>query len=468
MILAAMLVAFAACETENPQEGPQEVCEECGKEPCECPEEKPEALVDKEYHIAQLIISTEDVDGDGKPDWVPVEDKKRKIPCTITIDHPYDGWDLTEATGYVRGRGNSTWLWYDKKPYRFKLDEKVSVLGLAEEKDWVLLANYRDPSNLMNTFVFELGQEMGLPYTNHSRYVELTFNGESLGLYQLTEQVEQGSNRVNVHGTDGYLISLDLDDGPSLSPDAGDNFWSKVYGMPVCVKHPEDGMTDAKYNEIRDDLGKVESKIKNIRSNKNNPQVIQKNYDELKEIFDVQSMIDYLIIQELVYNVELAAPRSMYMHKDKGGKWYMGPLWDFDAGFDFDWGTMYTGHKYFGSYKKLVLGTDPVHHTNGNGGVPEFFTDLFRCEEFKVAYQERWAEISPKILTDVWTRVEKYAEYGKAAWDNNAEIWPIYLDDARPSKATLLSWEEEIDKLYVWLNDRIEYLDTVIPNYKDN
>lgn len=456
-----MLVAFAACEDKQSQGSQDDVCDVCGKEPCECV-----PAGDNEYKVATLVINTEDMDGDGKPD--PVVEKKTKINCTVSIDHPYDAWDLPATTGTVRGRGNSTWLWYDKKPYRFKLDEKASVLGLNPEKDWVLLANYRDPSSLMNAFVFELGHEMGLPYTNHSRYVEVTFNGEYLGLYQLTEQIEQGGSRVNVDDEEGYLIALDLDDGPSLSPDAGDNFWSKVYGMPVCVKYPEDDMTADRYDEIREDLARVENEIKAIRQNKGKPAVIQQHYDALKEIFDVQSMIDYLIIQELIYNVELAAPRSMYMHKDKDGKWFMGPLWDFDAGFDFDWGTMYTGHKYFGSYKKLILGTDPVHHTNGNGGVPDFFTDLFRCEEFKVAFQERWLEISPKILTDVWDRVDKFVEYGKDAWDRNAETWPIYLDDARPSNGTLLSWEEEIDKLFVWLNDRIDYLNGVIANYEDN
>lgn len=414
-----------------------------------------EALPEYEYMVAALTIDTENAE--------PVVEKKKKINCTVTIDHPNDEWDLS-ATGTVRGRGNSTWLWYPKKPYRFKLDEKASVLGLDPEKDWVLLANYRDPSHLMNAFVFELGREMGMPFTNHSRYVELTFNGEYLGLYQLTEQVEQGGNRVDVDDVDGVLLSLDADDGPELSPDAGDNFWSKIYSMPVCVKHPEDDMTQARYDAIREDFAKVESEILAIRKNKGDQTAIQEHYDALKELMDIQTFIDFLIIQELVYNVELAAPRSMYMHKDKDGKWAMGPLWDFDAGFDFDWSTMTTGHHYFERHEDLVLGTDPIHHTGGYW-VPEFFTDIFRCDEFRQAYKDRWAEISPRIMTDVWERTEKYATYAKEALDRNAETWPIYLDDA--TRQEELSWEEEIGKMYVWLTDRIEYLTPVINNYKE-
>lgn len=427
-IMSAVLIACNEAKTDN--------------------EGQPEAN-DYGYMPATIAIDTENAE--------PIIEKKKKIPCTIVIDHPNDEWDLT-ATGTVRGRGNSTWLWYDKKPYRFKLDEKASVLGLDPEKDWVLLANYRDPSHLMNTFVFELGRAMGMPFTNHSRYVELTLNGEFLGLYQLTEQVEQGGNRVDVDDMDGVLLSLDADDGPELSPDAGDNFWSKIYEMPVCVKHPEDDMTQDRYDAIRDDFGKLESAILAIRKRTG-------TLDQVKELMDVQSFIDFLIIQELVYNVELAAPRSMYMHKDKDGKWAMGPLWDFDAGFDFDWGTMYSGHNYFESHEDLVLGTDPIHHAGGYW-VPEFFTDIFRSDEFREEYRARWAEISPLIMTEVWDRTEKYAEYAKDALDRNAETWPIYSpSDDNPVKE--ISWRDEIDRMYVWLTERIDYLTPIINNYKD-
>ena len=142
----------------------------------------------------------------------------------------------------------------------------------------------------------------------------------------------------------------------------------------------------------------------------------------------------------------------------------MGPLWDFDAGFDFDWGTMTTGHHYFESYQDLVLGTDPVHHTDGYG-VPEFFTDIFRCNQFREEYRARWEEISPKIMTDVWTRVEKYAELGKEAWDRNSQAWPVYMDDTTMREK--LDWENEMEKMFVWLTKRIDYLTPVINAYKE-
>lgn len=442
--LAAVMM-MAACGNEVTPEEP-------GDKPQ--PDPQPEQTGPGAAHtVAVMNITTEN----GAP--IKGKEKEDYVNCTINVDHPDDKWDY-EGTGRIRGRGNSTWLWYDKKPYRIKLDEKASIVGLAAEKDWVLLANFRDPTHMMNTFVFELGRVMGLPYTNHSRFMEVNLNGEYIGLYQLTEQIEQGKNRVAVDDMEGILIALDVDDGPYYSPDSGDNFYSDIYGMPVCVKFPED--TDV--SDIRSELAKLESAILSIRRSKGDEAAIKAGMDKVRELLDVQSFIDYLIIQELIYNVELAAPRSMYMHKDKGGKWVMGPLWDFDAGFDFDWGTMYDGHNYFDSYRKLMLGKDPIHHNGGNGGVPEFFTDIFRSDEFCEEFIARWKEISPLIMTEVWDNTEKYITAAEDAMIRNSERWPIYFpSDSWPEEE--IDFEEEIDNLYVWLTERIDYLTPIFNKY---
>ena len=417
------------------------------------PEPQPEQPAPSAAHaVAVMDITTEN----GAP--IKGKEKEDYVNCTISIDHPDDKWDY-EGTGRIRGRGNSTWLWYDKKPYRIKLDEKASIVGLAAEKDWVLLANFRDPTHMMNTFVFELGRVMGLPYTNHSRYMEVNLNGEYIGLYQLTEQVEQGKNRVAVDDVEGVLIALDVDDGPEESRNSKDNFWSEVYQMPVCVKFPE----DIDVTGIKKDFAQLESAILSIRKNKGNAAAIKAGMDKVRELLDVQSFIDFLIIQELIYNVELAAPRSMYMHKDKGGKWVMGPLWDFDAGFDFDWGTMTDGHHFFESYKEYVLGPDPIHHS-GAYWVPEFFTDIFRSDEFCEEFIARWEEISPLIMTEVWANTEKYITAAENAMVRNSQRWPIYFpSDSWPQEE--ISFATEIANMYSWLSYRVDHLTPIFNRY---
>ena len=367
--------------------------------------------------------------------------KEDYTDCSVEVRSGNEKWNFL-GTGRIRGRGNSTWLWYPKKPFRIKLDEKASVLGLNENKDWILLADYRDPTHLMNTFVFTVGQQLEMPYVNNIRYVEVNLNGEYLGLYSLTEQVEEGKNRVAIDEENGYLLSLDADDGPELAPEESDNFWSSVCHMPVCVKNPAIISGD-QLTQIKTEFATLETAIKNA------------NYSEVEQLLDIPTFIDFMLIQELVYNVEVAAPRSMYLFKDVDGKWTMGPLWDFDAGFDFDWGTMYTGHNYFMNHRELVLGTSPVNHTGGYI-VPNFFTDLFKSKQFVAEYKTRWLAIEDKIMTECWPATYAYAEQFADAMKRDAERWPINKDN-----------ENEIQRMRQWLITRVNYLGVVINNYPD-
>ena len=349
------------------------------------------------------------------------------------------------ALAQIRGRGNSSFLWYDKKPMRLKLDKKHKVLGLDKAKSWVLLANYRDVTDMMNTFVFEAGEWLGLPFTNHTRYVELFVNGDYRGLYQLTEQVQQGGNRVNVSDNQGILLSLDVDDGPEEAPYAHDNFTSEVYKMPACVKYPDDeACTTHTVDSVKTVFATLEQAIKD------------KDYERVSGLLDVQSFIDYLLLQEFVYNVELSAPRSIFMHKDGDGKWAMGPLWDFDAGYDFDWGNMYTGHTYFTNYRETVMGTNPLKRNGQYSYVPQFFTDLFACPQFVEAYKKRWVEVKDQIVTRNWAECMKYVANLRAsgAMGREEERWPIAGKD----------FETELEKMHQWLLNRRDFMTDLIAN----
>ena len=398
------------------------------------PEDPKNDTVSQVYNVFEMDIQVEN------NVQIISKEKEDYLNCTVYLD----GKDIYEdysGTARIRGRGNSTWFWYDKKPYRIKLDEKSEILGLKSNSDWVLLANYRDPTNLMNAFGFEVAQWMDMPYTNHSRFIEIRLNGDYIGLYQLTEQVEQGNNRVDISETDGLLICLDANDGPYLAPDAKNNFWSTVFELPVCIKHPKEP-TNNQLSSIQDDFAKLEVAI------------YDSNYESVAALLDIPSLIDYLIIQELVYNVEIDAPRSTFIHKDRGGKYVMGPVWDFDAGFDFDWSSMMTGHNYF-TAQELVLGTNPATHRGGYS-ISDFFTQMFRDERFVKEYKNRWNEIKDDLLEHAWTEMEKYILNLDNAMQRDFERWPI---DRNCST--------EINRMKSWLTERVAFLTTVINNYPE-
>lgn len=425
LLIVAASFTIAACD--------EDISEPDDPETPEVPEEPEEPEDPKNINtVFAISIETENA--------AKITSKENYINCQVSVSG-YSIFPDYEGSARIRGRGNSTWLWYDKKPYRIKLDEKSEILGLTTNKDWVLLANYRDPTHLMNAVGFETAGYLGLPCTNHTRFVNVILNGDYIGLYQLTEQVEVAKNRVDISDTKGYLLSLDLDDGPDLSPNAGDNFTSEVFRMPVCVKSPDD-QTKAQLNAIKADFAQLETAIN------------QYGYDAVDNLMDIQSLIDYLIIQEWVYNVEIDAPRSTYIHKDKDGKWIMGPVWDFDAGFDFDWTTMYTGHNYFASYKELVLGTDPRNHVGGYH-VPDFFTQMFRNQRFVTEYKARWAEVSEGMLEHILSYIDETEAYTADAMLRDYNRWPINKQ-----------YKTEIGRMKTWFTNRTAYLTTVINGYK--
>ncbi len=385
------------------------------------------------YQVYQMYITTND--------GADVTSKEYYKDCYISLNAK-GCFSNFSASGQIRGRGNSSFLWYDKKPYRIKLDEKHKLLGLDKAKSWVLLANYRDVTDLMNTFVFELGQWMGLPFTNHTRYVELFINGDYKGVYQLTEQVQQNKNRVDVSEERGILVSLDVDDGPAENPYADDNFWSSVYNMPVVVKYPDDDLlTPAVRDSVKEVFAVLETAIKN------------RDFRAADSLMDMKSFIHYLQIQEFIYNVELSAPRSIFMHKDGDGKWFMGPLWDFDAGFDFDWSHMETNHTFFTDYRETVMGSNPYKRNGNYNYVPQFFTNLFGCKEFVQMYKKEWNKYADSIVTRNWAVMDKYiANLNQGPMSREAVRWPI----------SRKVFKDEVAKMRQWLTQRAQYMTELI------
>jgi len=413
-----------------------------------------EDLTDEEkghnkYRPFTMNIITEDMES--------IQEREVWLNCFITIDGKGE-YSNYSGTGRIRGRGNSSWLWYDKKPYKFKLDTKSKLLGLEKAKNWNLLANYRDVTDMMNTFAFESAQSMGMPYTNHSRYVEVFLNHEYIGTYQLTEKIEIHKKRINIDETGGLLLSFDLDDGPSLSPDATDNFSSEIFGLPMCVKEPED-LSTLQIDSIKAEFAVLERAVRS------------RDYKALDSLADVASFISILQMHEFLYNVEIDAPRSVYMFRDKGGKYTFGPVWDWDAGYDFDWSDMYTGHTFFTDYTELIYGTDPVNRVGAAYHINKFWTSMFGNATFVTKYKEAWNQFSDDVVAANWTETMKYANAltEEGAYDRDCQRWPLQSSsyDWWSGKTITITFKpsEELEKMENWIKYRKAYLNDIIANY---
>jgi hypothetical protein len=144
-------------------------------------------------------------------------------------------FDDFEGEIQVRGRGNSTWN-YPKKPYRIKLPSKESICGFTKAKNYVLLANYIDPTMMRSAVASMAAQHAGMPYPTHSTPVDVYFNKNYKGSYTLTEKVGFNNGSINLSKTDeenAILFELDTNFDEDLRA------CSKHFRLPIVVKDPD-------------------------------------------------------------------------------------------------------------------------------------------------------------------------------------------------------------------------------------
>lgn len=93
-------------------------------------------------------------------------------------------------------RGNTT-KDYAKKPFQIKLENKQSLFGMAQGKNWILLANYLDQSLIRNSIMFKLAQLLGMKSSDFQS-IDLYIDGQYYGIYLLCEKVQVSKSRVNI------------------------------------------------------------------------------------------------------------------------------------------------------------------------------------------------------------------------------------------------------------------------------
>lgn len=103
----------------------------------------------------------------------------------------------------VRGNTSADWV---KKPYQLTMQQATGFLGMKSAVKWNLLSNWSDKTLLRNKLVFDMAAEAGMSWSPDSRFVDLYINGEYQGCYQLSEKVEIGAGRLDIHNLEDYTL----------------------------------------------------------------------------------------------------------------------------------------------------------------------------------------------------------------------------------------------------------------------
>jgi len=379
--------------------------------------------------IAALYINT---------NGTPITSKEIYVTGSVKIvtnfkDVSYEG--KTE----IKGRGNSTWD-MPKKPYRIKLDKKAALLGMAENKNWVLLANYADKTLMRNELAFILSRNMGRAFTPNSRYVEVYLNNAYLGSYQLTEQIKEGKGLVDIEEQpDGTTTLPNLAGGYLIEQDLfaeGEPVWFKtVKKMPFVIKYPdEDKITSQQKDYIKSHFQKFEDAL--YADNFTDP------VNGYRKYFDVNSYVDFYIVNEVIGNPD--AFRSTYMFKKRNDdKIYVGPVWDFDKAANND----------------NRLG-DQVNGLMSNAAFEPkiWFKRLMMDPTFRQRIRARWNEVKPKVMA-LTAAMDPIATKLAVSQVRNFTKWDILNKKSYLELQVNGTYAGELLYLKTFLNNHITWLD---------
>lgn len=341
----------------------------------------------------------------------PITSKEEYLPATYYLDPC--GIEGVEAFGtaesplplQIRGRGNYTWVGFDKKPYRVKFDSKTPLLGMKKSKHFALLAHADDNLGfLRNTLGMELSRRMGLKWTPGCEPVEVVLNGDYIGLYFLTETIRVDKDRVNIveqadnetdpeRITGGWLVEIDnYDSDPHVSIQENGSIERIIF----TYKTPE-VLSEAQEEYLRTQVQAMDDAI----------YTADKNSTLWQDYIDIDELARYYIVQEIMDDCE-SFHGSCYMYRNMGAdrKWLFGPVWDF-------------GNAFHRGNKSKFIYEEPAFHQTWIG-------EIARYPAFQAKVREVWADFAASGSDDLYDWLDSEIARISAAAVADGERWPDY------------------------------------------
>lgn len=346
-----------------------------------------------------------------------IDSKEEYTNMTFSISNCSD--ELDNVSGGIRIRGNSTSN-LAKKPYRIKFDKKQSLFGLEKAKSWVLLAEYLDPSALLNYTALSLGNKLpGLSFTPTPHKVNLYINGEYQGLYTLCEQVQENEGRMNIELDEitsemddlkdfNFFISMDRSVlGDETQVEGETYFYLEEYGQYFELKYPEKNqfVTEEQFNKFFKQLKEYVLYIMNAFYNK--------DIEIIKKEINTNSLIDYLIV-DIILGEQDHCWKSFNMYytntstEEENGKLNFGPIWDYDASLN---------NKFYATPNQQFEFIDKLYYSN------LFIRTMSEIPEFYEQVKVRYNTFAKPALKEYIDGYDKLISSMQTSLDINQQMW---------------------------------------------
>lgn len=365
--------------------------------------------------------------------------------CKVVYVTP-DRGTLTWDSVRVRGRGNTTWT-LPKKPYRLKFAKKAKLLGkgFANAKDWILLANAGDKLLMRNGLTSYVGKLMKMPFVPSCQFVDLYFNGKYNGNYQITDEVEVHSKRLeiveqdtvvtnpNTNITGGYLLE------PEGLTDEGKLYFTTDNGCHIRIHSPSPDVINSKqFDYIKNYINTFETALYGSRfSNK---------FFGYRKYVDTVSVVNWYLVNEISANAD--GFWCSYIYKEKNdNRLYFGPLWDFDI--------------CYNNCSRQGDVTEKLAINFGYGSkvtIKGWFTRMWDDTWFKNTVSDRFQKLREEGLEqNMYHYIDSVAELIKASRIENYKKWNIrtkYYDEVY----LFDTYEEYVDNIKTFIKEHNEYL----------
>ena len=334
-------------------------CREAGLEPELSENIDPDSVIWLySEHIPAVFIETES----GTSDQIN-SDKNIKEAGTIKVLEPDGSFSLEHSLEYIKGRGNTSYTEFDKKPYQIKLTQDAPFLDMEPGKKWVFVSNSADSSLIRNALSRSLAGHLNLPQSEEGTFVDLYVNKEYVGNYYVVEKIEIQENRLLLSDlqkatehenetedlstyetawtdttkakqipndpediTGGYLIERDFDNRFLKEVEINESYFITEAKECFIVRDPE-YTSEAQIAYIDSYVQSVENAILSADGIDG---TTGKSY---RDLIDVDSFVRKYLLEEVTANYD-GGVASSYFYKDSDtidGRLYAGPVWDYDV-----------------------------------------------------------------------------------------------------------------------------------------
>lgn len=372
--------------------------------------------------------------------------KERWVDCDIRLTlgtKNYNSGDFV-GSGQVKGRGNYSWQ-KEQKPYSINLTEKASLLDIPETRKYAIVSTICDESLVRNLITYATGQDLkGIDYVVRAEPVEVYLNDHYNGIYTLVERIRISDTKVieevaspdNVDGA--YIMEK------TVTGKMGDD---DVFFEAPFLDHPNSSNQKDIFS-LHDPDTASDAMVAYCQNvvNKAHAAILSSSDTAYKQYIDVDSWVDFLIMQEVGKNVDGELKTSAYFLIPSGSeKLHFTSLWDFDLAYgNADWNNDDSGSGV------TISGTpnaEPMTQFMVISASCTWFRTLWEKPSFQQAVKERYTEYRTTILEDMINRIDTYSAYMKKSVDEKEAYVPA-------NKV-----EKGVSQLKKWINGRLEWLD---------